>query len=798
MRPLRDIPIRSKLRLMVIAVSGLAVVIAGSVFVWSALLYSKAENARELRSLGDMVANSMSVAVIPGANSAGDDSNGTLSLLRFNANVIAGAVYTFPENAPITQYLRENSGSRLPKTLPQPGFHPPTLEYVGLIHDPSSKKRVGTVYIRGDLERQNRFIRNCLIIVFAAIATAALIAMLLAFKAERLITQPIYSLLQITQRSTRQKDYSLRANATAHDEVAELVEGFNNLLRQIEEQDGELLAHRENLEAIVEQSTAELRQANDELVKAKDSADIANHAKSSFLANMSHELRTPLNAVIGYSEMIEEELIDNSQESLLPDIRRINQAGKHLLTLINDILDLSKIEAGRMHLFPEAFDLAQLADDVIDMIDPLAIRNGNVLEMETTEESMPVHTDQVKVRQILYNLLSNACKFTHEGLITLGIRLEQQGTQAVAIITVEDSGVGMTAKQIDRIFDSFTQAESSTAKKFGGTGLGLAISKKYCEMMGGSLTVQSKPGQGTTFTATIAAHLPPSRTTTVRVKTRAGTSRRTTRSKGSSPLVLVVDDDEAARDLVSRQLLKEGYRVQTASNGADGLLLSREIKPDVITLDIFMPGMTGWDFIRRFKSDPELLDIPIIIVSMLEEKHSGLALGATDFLVKPVDPTELLSVIRKNCPSPETPAVLLVEDNIDFRMLMERSLVKEQFRVDTAGNGREALARLNERRPDIILLDLLMPEMNGFEFIDELQRRPEFHGIPIIVVTAKDLTEEDQHQLRGFVSNIVPKQTGPSGDWPGRLIEQVAKLTNHHRPNGEPGEDDSAAAPSGT
>jgi signal transduction histidine kinase/DNA-binding response OmpR family regulator len=486
--------------------------------------------------------------------------------------------------------------------------------------------------------------------------------------------------------------------------------------------------------------------------------DVANRHKSEFLASMSHELRTPLNAIIGYSEMLEEEAADLGQEAFTPDLRKINAAGKHLLELINAVLDLSKIEAGRMDLYLETFSVSRLVEDIAGVIRPLADRNGNRVDVRCDPAVGEMRADLTKVRQALFNLLSNACKFTERGTVSLTVRRAEGGD--VVVFDVTDTGIGMTDEQVGRLFQEFSQAEASTSRRYGGTGLGLALSRRLCRLMGGDVSVVSTLGGGSTFTIRLPAEVaePGAAIAPVSAGVRAGAG-----------LILVIDDDASVREVVQRFLTKEGYRVASASGGEEGLRLARELGPDAITLDVMMPAMDGWAVLAALKGDEATASIPVVMLTMVDDRGLGYALGAADYLVKPVDRARLLAALaphRRELP------VLVVDDDPGVRALLRRMLEKEGYGVAEADNGRAALERVRERVPGAILLDLMMPEMDGFEFLEELQRSTPGRAIPVIVVTARDLSAEDHRRLNGSVERILQKGAHGRED----LLAEVRRL----------------------
>jgi CheY-like chemotaxis protein len=354
-----------------------------------------------------------------------------------------------------------------------------------------------------------------------------------------------------------------------------------------------------------------------------------------------------------------------------------------------------------------------------------------------------------RVRQCLLNLLSNACKFTEKGNVTLAV--DRQAGEDCDWITFEvrDSGIGLTPAQIQKLFQAFTQADSSTTRKYGGTGLGLVITKRFCQMMGGDVTVSSVLGQGSTFTIRLPAQPPkaPAEPEPADGATAVGPAGGAT--------VLVVDDDPVMLDMMTRFLTKEGFRVVAAARGEEALRCAREYRPRAITLDVMMPGMDGWAVLSRLKADPDLAAIPVIMLTIVDDKNLGFALGASEYLSKPVDRARLLQILKKYCGARAPESVLIVDDDPGFRDMLRRLLEQEGWTVAEADNGRTALAELARQRPQLILLDLLMPEMNGSEFLRQLRHHQEWRTIPVVVVTAKELSEEERRELSGPVRQIL-------------------------------------------
>jgi len=610
---------------------------------------------------------------------------------------------------------------------------------------------------------------------------------------------------------------SLNPIAARDDELGELAHSFQNMARTITQREQSLAELAENLEQTIQSRTAQLAQAVTDAQNARVHAEQANQTKSEFLANMSHELRTPMNAIIGYSEMLIEEAEAAGKPHIVADLNKIRNAGKHLLDLINDILDLSKVEAGKMPLYIEQFDVREMLDEVVTTISPLVDKNQNALDLHFADDLGTMHADVTKVRQTLFNLLGNATKFTEKGTVTFEARREtvpansdaaatsnspqtEAGSAPAAerlVFVVRDTGIGMTPDQLSRIFEAFMQADSSTTRKYGGTGLGLPISRNFCLLMGGDLLVESEYGKGSTFTIVLPAKVSRKTATTQSLGGDVGEddedSPENTDPAPSSdapqaaaptapnaPAILVIDDDIVVRDITSRNLTREGYRVLLANNGPDGLTLARAEKPAAIVLDILMPGMDGWAVLAALKKDPALRSIPVILASQMDEKEVGFALGAHDYLIKPVDKDRLLTAIRRHLNPSDSRSLLLVEDDKTTREMVQRLLEKEPFEIETAEHGRAALDYLAHASPlpAVILLDLLMPVMDGFQFLARLREREEWRPIPVIVLTAMELSPTERALLLSNAKCILQKASTDRTE----LIDKIRAALEEQQP----------------
>jgi CheY-like chemotaxis protein len=406
-----------------------------------------------------------------------------------------------------------------------------------------------------------------------------------------------------------------------------------------------------------------------------------------------------------------------------------------------------------------------MLEQVRATISPLAEKNGNTLNVVYDESIGQIHCDLVKVRQSLINLLSNACKFTEAGTVELSAQRVVKANQEFILFAVKDSGIGMSEDQLARIFTAFGQADNSTTRRYGGTGLGLTITQHFAEMLGGELSVTSEPGKGSVFTLELPAQ--PTEVKTVEVTEAA----QPTSPTGEGPLVLVIDDDSTARDLMSRTLQRNGFSVATAPGGAEGLRLAAELQPAAITLDVMMPDVDGWKVLRSLKADPATADIPVVMVTILHDQALAFSLGATDFLTKPVDRNRLVKTLS-TCGPGKNQLALVVDDDPDARELTKRMLLREGWRVQEAENGIRALEQIAQEKPDLVMLDLMMPEMDGFGFIETVRADAELQSLPIVVLSAKILTAEEQQFLERTVAQVVSKGAQDQN----QLLEQIVDI----------------------
>jgi len=513
-----------------------------------------------------------------------------------------------------------------------------------------------------------------------------------------------------------------------------------------------------SLEAKVQERTEALRLQQQELQLVNTHLEVANRHKSEFLANMSHELRTPLNAIIGFSEVLLEKMFGNVNERQEEYLNDILSSGQHLLSLINDILDLSKVEAGKMELELGMFDLRQVLEGSLVMVKERALAHGLTLSLDMVDDLSVITGDERKLKQILFNLLSNAVKFTPD---KGKIGIVAQRMNGAVQIAVWDTGVGIAPEDQQRIFEEFQQVGHGLAGKTEGTGLGLALTKRFVELHGGTLWVESTPGSGSTFTFTLpfpGVGEPP-----VLALGEDTTPEQRSETGAMSPLVLVIEDDPRAADLLRIYLTEAGYSVTIARDGEEGLAKVKQLSPDAVILDVLLPRVDGWAFLTHVKADPTTRDVPVIIVSIIDQKGKGFALGAADYLVKPIQKGELLrtlgtfSLTSKVRTAPVS--ILVIDDDPKAVELVATALEPEGFHILRAYNGETGVAMAETERSDLIMLDVLMPGMNGFEVLDRLAQSPVTRGLPIIVFTVKHLTAEDKQRLHGRIAQLAHKAT---------------------------------------
>ena len=523
-----------------------------------------------------------------------------------------------------------------------------------------------------------------------------------------------------------------------------------------------------------------LEEARDVAEVARQEAEVANQSKSSFLANMSHELRTPLTVILGYSEMLLEAARAAEQERTITRLERIQTSAGHLLNLINEILDFSKIEAGRMELAIEDFNVTGLLTEIGAAIRPQVEKNSNRMETAWSEDLGQMRSDPARVRQVLYNLMSNAAKFTENGLVRLEVQRSVRNGGDWLRFRVIDTGIGMSGEQLANLFRAFQQADASTARKYGGSGLGLAISRRLAQLMGGDISVQSALGEGSTFTLRLPADI-------THYSASFMTLDADTQPLRSTGTVLIIENDPEIAELIAAHVAGAGMRAEVATNGETGLQRVTELSPDVITLDAQLPDMSGWDTLGRLKSSPTTQTIPVVMISIDENRERGFALGATDYLTKPIDRQRLRQVLERFVSNSRQPGTgsqaLIIDDDPLMRGLLRDVLEEQSWQVSEAANGQTALQHIATQLPNLILLDLMMPQMDGFEFANALRQNSIWQAIPVIVITAMELTPQQRSRLNGSIQRILQKG---DAQYLAHLVEQIRQVVGIKNVNEAP------------
>ncbi|MCX6898308.1 MAG: response regulator [Verrucomicrobia bacterium] len=764
----RDLPIKRKLSLVVMLASSGALLIASMVLIASEMIIFRRELAHNLIVLTSGIGYNSTAALDFNDRAAATE---TLSALRVESHVMGGCLYA-EDGVIFATYVRRDTKIDFP-SKPGPDGYVFKEDYLVLFRPViQENRRVGTIYVQADLDAVHDRLRMYAGMVAAVLIVAFFVSFLFSAILQRFIARPILDLAATTKAISERKDYSVRAELRSQDELGMLTNGFNQMLASIQERETALSQTNEALK----QEIAERIRTQEELTRLNETLEQrvaertheaveANRAKSEFLANMSHELRTPLNSVIGFANI----LLKNKNKNLHPDdltfLDRIVANGKHLLSLINQILDLSKIEARKVDLELAPVSLDVMVREVVGQLDG-QVRGRDVrLLVELPPVVAPFETDAAKLKQVLINLVGNALKFTEKGRVTVRV-ITDPATDRPTRIDVADTGVGIPKERLGMIFEAFQQADPSTARKFGGTGLGLTISQALCQLMGYRIEVASEVNKGSTFRIVLTrpAERQPGTAGTDSSTERLSMKPSTTWhgkpleewSGLKTRVVLVIDDEPDARLLLTHFIEECGYRVITAGSGEEGFRMAKEVQPDLITLDLLMPRMDGWQVLSAIKTDAQIAHIPVVVISVVAREKKGTVFGAVEVLQKPITREELLPVLKRTL-GHKTGKVLVVDDADDDRRLLTSYLAEEEVEIETAVNGQDGLNKIEQFAPDLVILDLIMPVMDGVNFLSRIRRDSRYRHVPVIVCTVKELNAAEKLRLGQQAQAVLQK-----------------------------------------
>ncbi|MFI5126052.1 MAG: response regulator [Candidatus Acidiferrales bacterium] len=761
--------ISRRLTWMNMLVSGAALLLACAAFItYDTITYREA-----------MVRNLSTQSQIIGSNTASallfDDpqsAENTLLALRAARNILSAAIYR-PDGRLFASYSRDPGRDSPPSAIPagQTDMHSFKNNQIVLVQlIVFQGKPTGTIYIRSDLQELNQRLEQYASIAGIVLMVCLFAALLVSSVFRRAVAEPIVGLAEVAKIVSHDKNYSIRASpAHGQGELAILIDAFNEMLAQIQENEAALRTAHDELEQRVQERTAELESAKKEveafsasILEAKEELERASKFKDQFLSTMSHELRTPLNAVLGFSDLLTEERYGPLNDRQRRYINHIHTGGKHLLRLINDILDLSKIEAGRLQLAIENVPVRTSFAEVTDAMRPLAAKKSQSLAVNASKE-LNVRADGVRFKQILMNLIGNAIKFTpQEGKIELAA----QQLDEVVRVEVRDSGPGIPPEEQHRIFEAFYRS-NQTEKTVEGTGLGLAITRRLVELHGGHLGLESQQGLGSCFYFTL-----PSAPAFEAEEIHPGSSALKT---GETARILVVEDDRTAAQLLQSHLAAAGYGVVLCGRPEQALEMAAELQPSAVTMDIMMKPINGWNLLMSLKGDPRTARIPVIIVTVIDQPATGSLLGADEYIVKPVEKATLLAAVRRclNYRGRIGPArpILVVEDDASTREFVAELLSKNGYIVSVAADGAKARAQVAESLPELVILDLILPDVSGFQLLAEWRVDSRTADLPVFVLTSKDLTTAESDYIRANAGALFRKQER----WQDALISQLQR-----------------------
>jgi signal transduction histidine kinase/DNA-binding response OmpR family regulator len=770
MRRFGDASIARRLTWMNMLVSAAALVLACAAFIGYDLVTFRLTIVRNLSTQAQIIGSNSASALLFNDPQAAQT---TLSALKAAPNILSAVIY-MPDGQPLATYSRDRSDTVSPPPSIGAGqieTHVLGRQEIELVRSIVFQgKPIGTVYIRSDLQeldqRMNRYLGIALIVLFVSLMAALLVSSVF----RRAIATPIIDLARIARAVSHDKNYSVRAAPIRGEgELTILIDAFNEMLTQIGESETELLKAHDSLEQRVRERTAELETAKREVeafsqsvVKAKEELERSSKFKDQFLSTMSHELRTPLNAVLGFSDLLGEDRYGSLNEKQRRYVNHISTGGKHLLRLINDILDLSRIEAGRLQLTIETVRVDTSLSEACDTLQPLASKKNHHL-IKHPAPGLSVRADGTRLKQILMNLIGNAVKFTPDGGT---IELAAKKIDDHVRLEVRDSGPGIPPDEQKRIFEAFYRL-TQNAKAAEGSGLGLAITQRLVELHGGKLGLESEPGLGSCFFFTLP--LVPSVEPRMEIETADEHVRR------SVAKVLVVEDDRTAATLLETQLVSAGYEVILCTEPARAVEMAAELQPSAVTMDIVMKPINGWQILTALKSDRRTAQIPVIVVTIVDQPSTGALLGADEYVVKPVEKLVLLSAVDRclrRSPRSGQPSILVVEDHPPTREFIAESLMHRGYLVEVAADGAAARSRISRGLPGLVILDLILPDVSGFDLLAEWRANPSTAELTVFVLTSKDLTQAEKEYLESNSAALLRK----SGRWQDVLFQQLKQV----------------------
>ena len=766
----QDNSISRKLTWMNMLVSGAALSLACAAFIAYDMVTFRAGIVRNLSTQAQIIgSNSISALIFNDQQSA----ENTLSALKATHNIMFAGIYS-ADGRLFASYSRD-ADARMPaiSTFPPGQLENHAFENKEVVLVRSivfQGKPTGTVYIKSDLKELDSRLQKYVSIAGIVLSVCLVAALLVSSIIRRSVADPIIQLAEAARVVSREKNYSVRAPRTqGSGELTILVDAFNEMLGQIQKNERALREARDDLELRVKERTMELENAKKEveafsfsILRAKDELERASKFKDQFLSTMSHELRTPLNAVLGFSELLTEERYGSLNDKQQRYVKHIHTGGKHLLSLINDILDLSKIEAGRLQLTIENVPVPISFAEVVDTMRPLADKKSQKLSQQASL-GLSVRADTTRFKQILMNLIGNAIKFTPEGG---DINLSAHRLNDVVRVEVRDSGPGIPAEEQRQIFEAFYRL-GETDKKTEGTGLGLAITQRLVELHGGKLGLESELGAGSCFYFT----LPGAEATEAREVPKIFGER----PAGEFARLLVIEDDHAAALLLQSYLTSAGYDVVLCEQPERALEMAAELRPSAVTMDLIMKPVNGWKLLSAFKSDQRTASIPVILVTIVDQRAAGASLGADEYIVKPVKKATLLTAVERCLnqlkPIGRTRPILVVEDDAPTREFVAELLSKSGYSVVTAVDGAEARSQIAASLPELVILDLILPDVSGFQLLAEWRTNARTAELPVFVLTSKDLTSEEQEYIRKHTELLLQKQQ----PWQESLVTQLRR-----------------------